>query len=331
MELNNNDDDLINYYNFNEDGSCITIGTETGFKIITTNPFTNYHKRKLGRGIGIIEMYHSSNILALTGNDKNSKYPSNKIIIWDDNKEEIIKEIRMSSKIRIIKIIKSILFIVNDIKLYILNFEDLSLIDSFEIYSSKKELISFSVNKETKIAYIDNDYKTIHIKQIDSDKKMKKNKIKISDEYLKYVYIQFNLKGDILAGACIGKVYLYNCSNNEIIREINNDNLNNENINCICFSENNKYLGVSVGKNDLGRINIFDIGTPKEKSFLSFFTSEEDKCFAYFKVNRKEFIFRFDKDDTILIITSFGEFIKIKVDKDNGGYCKKIQTKNVFN
>ncbi len=329
MELNNNDDDLINYYNFNEDGSCITIGTKNGFKIITTNPFTNYHKRIIGRGIGIIEMYHSSNILALTGNDKNSKFPSNKLIIWDDNKEEIIKEIIMSYKIRIVKIIKNFLFIVNDIKAYILNFENLLLIESFEIFSSEKELISFSVNEETKIAYIDSDYKTIHIKKLGSDKK---NKIKIQDEELKLVYITFNFKGDILAAATLGKIYLYKCSNKEIIREINNDNLKNGNINCISFSENNKYLGVSVTENNSGRINIFDIGTPKESNFLSFFINEEDKCFSYFKITKsKEFIFRFDKDEIILIITSSGEYIKIKIDKINGGYCKKIQNNNIFN
>ena len=144
MESINNDEDLVNYYNFNEDGSCISIGTKIGFKIITCNPFSNWNNRNFGRGIGIVEIYHSSNIIVLSGCEKNSKFPSNKLIIWDDNIKEIIREIRISSKIRIIKIIKDKLFIVNDIKVYILNFENLSLIDSFQLYSKRIDFI-FSI------------------------------------------------------------------------------------------------------------------------------------------------------------------------------------------
>ena len=37
------------------------------------------------------------------------------------NKKEIIRELRLISKIRIVKIIKDILFLVNDIKIYVFN------------------------------------------------------------------------------------------------------------------------------------------------------------------------------------------------------------------
>ena len=84
----------INYYNFNEDCSFITLGTKTGFKIVNLNPPYKYFERKFGLGIGIIEMYKKSNILALTGCEKNSKFPENALIIWDENKGEIIKEMR---------------------------------------------------------------------------------------------------------------------------------------------------------------------------------------------------------------------------------------------
>jgi WD40 repeat protein len=331
MKSNNNDNntnDLINYYNFNEDGSCISIGTKIGFKIVTCDPFTNYQYRKFGRGIEIVEMYQSSNIIAFVRSESNSKIPLTKLIIWDDNKEDIIREIRVSSKIRIIKIIKNILFIVNDIKIYIFNFEDLSLISSYEIFLYEKELISFSVNKNIKIAYVCKNKKQIFIENIDTKKQIKiKN---IDDDELKYSYIQFNQKGDIIAGAMKGKIHLYKTSNGEFIREIDNDNLNIGNINCISFSEKDKFLAVSTIEDNSGRINIFDIGTKKETSFFDLFMSNKDTCFAYYKMNTKGFIFRFNKEDSILIITQKGNFIKINIDKENGGYCKKVIFKNVF-
>ena len=148
MDLINDKEDLIKYYNFNEDASCITLGTKTGFKIITCNPFKSYYTTKLGREIDIIEMYHSSNILVIKSLEKN------KLIIWDDNKKIIIREMRLLSHIKIVRIMKDILFIVTDLKIYLFNFEDLSLIYSFEIHVAQKELISFTTNENAVIAYI---------------------------------------------------------------------------------------------------------------------------------------------------------------------------------
>lgn len=333
MESINNNDDLINYYNFNEDASCISIGTKIGFKIIACKPYYNYHYRKFNRGIGVVEMYGTSNIIALTGSEKNTKFPLNKLIIWDDNKEHITREIRFISKIRIIKIIKNILFIVTDMKIYVFNFDNLTLIDSFEIYFDKKELISFSVNKNIKIAYCNKDKKEINVKNIDTKEEIK---IKNEEDDLLYEYIIFSSKGDMVAGACTGKIFLYSLPKGESIREIINENLNNGSINCVSFSKNDKYLAISTVEKNSGRINIFDIGTKKEKSFFSFFLSNEESCFAYYELKYKEFLFRFDKDNdnTIFIITlisSDAEFIEINFDKVNGGQCKKVKTKSIFN
>ena len=253
--------------------------------------------------IGIIEMYGTSNIIALTGSEKNTKFPLNKLIIWDDNKLEIIREIRFMSKIRIIKIIKDILFLVNDIKVYAFNFDDLSLIDSFEIFSYKKEFISFSVNNNIKIAYCSKDKKEIHIENIDTKKEIKKEIknnietkkeiiIKNQDDDLLYDYIIFSSRGNMIAGACKGKIILYNSSNGEIIREIINENLNNGSINCVSFSKNDKFLAISTVEDNSGRINIFDIGMtfdntingerycqilPPEESIGGFLTKSENE------------------------------------------------------
>ena len=330
MKSNNdsNNDDLINYYNFNEDGTCISIGTKIGFKIVTCNPFTNFHYTKFGRGIGIIELYHSSNIITLSGSEKNSQFPLNELIIWDDNKGEIIKEMRISSKIRIIKIIKNILFIVNDLKVFILNFENLSLINSFELYSNKSELISFSVNKTKKIAYVNKKRNKIFIEDIDFKKQIK---IKNDNYDLAYIYLQFNSKGDVIAGAMDGKICLYKTSNGDLIREINNNNLQNKIINCMDFSENDKLLAVSTIENNSGLISIFDIETEKESSFFDYFINSEDKCFAYYNISCKGFKFRIFKNDCILIVTSNGEFFKININTKDGGNCKNVEHKKIFN
>ena len=329
MELINDNDkeDLIKYYNFNEDASCITLGTKTGFKIITCNPFKSYLTTKLGREINIIEMYSSSNILVIKSFEKN------KLIIWDDNKKKIIREMRLLSHIRLIRIIKNILFVVTDLKTYLFNFEDLSLIYSFEIFlTTQKELISFTINKNVVIAYVNKNKKSFYVKNINPKSKFdeidtqKDIEIK-NNEGLKYNYLQINKKGSIIAAACKGKVFLYNISNKENIKTIENNDLKEGDINCICFNDNDKFLAVS---NEKGNIYIFDISTQNGNilNFFDYFMSAD--TFAYYNIKSKEFILRFDKDGYLMIMTSNGEYFKISFDKEKGGKCKQIENKKIF-
>ena len=85
--LNENPNEIL-CVNFNQDGSCIAIGTETGFKIINTLPFLDVCYQNMGGGIGIIEMLNTTNIFGLVGGGKNPKYPVNELIIWDQEKRQ---------------------------------------------------------------------------------------------------------------------------------------------------------------------------------------------------------------------------------------------------
>lgn len=54
--MNGEESNKILYANFNQDGSCFSVGTEIGFKIYNTNPFRDNYERNLEGGIGIVEM-----------------------------------------------------------------------------------------------------------------------------------------------------------------------------------------------------------------------------------------------------------------------------------
>ncbi|MCQ2821273.1 MAG: hypothetical protein MJ252_28775 [archaeon] len=84
------------YVTFNQNGTCFAVGTETGFNIYNSYPFKDNFIRDMQGGIGIIEMFNRSNILALVGGGNKPMYDSNKVIIWDDHKEKPISELRFS-------------------------------------------------------------------------------------------------------------------------------------------------------------------------------------------------------------------------------------------
>lgn len=107
--------------NFNQDQGCFAVGHEQGFLVFNTNPIElrverNFaHASSSGSGIGHITMLHRTNYLALIGGGMNPKFPSNKLIIWDDLKRKISLNLEFSSpilnvflsRIRIIIVLKN--------------------------------------------------------------------------------------------------------------------------------------------------------------------------------------------------------------------------------
>ena len=79
---------------------------------------------------------------------------------------------------------------------------------------------------------------------------------------------------------------------------------------------------------------IFDVGIKKETNIFdnifNYVIKPDDKCFAYYDLNFGDFLFGFDKNDKIIIITLKGDFFKIYFDTKNGGNCKLIESKKLF-
>ena len=145
QENNKENADSMLYINFNQDGSCFAIGTQTGFRILNSNPFKNNFCRDMNGGIGLIEMLNRSNIVALIGGGKSPRYSANKLVLWDDHKQKEISEMRFMSSVRNVKMKKDRIFAVTEDKIYVFNFNTLELIDTLETKNNKKGIISISV------------------------------------------------------------------------------------------------------------------------------------------------------------------------------------------
>ncbi|KAL8778856.1 MAG: hypothetical protein Q9213_007210 [Squamulea squamosa] len=72
---------------FNQDSSCFAVGLDTGFCVFNSDPCELKVSREFNAGIGATEMLGKANYVALVGGGKNPKFPTNKVIIWDDAKQ----------------------------------------------------------------------------------------------------------------------------------------------------------------------------------------------------------------------------------------------------
>lgn len=102
--METNKDDQVLFVTFNQDSSCIAVGTEKGYHIFNSYPFKDSFQRNMDGGIGIIELLNRCNVIALVGGGKKPKYAPNKVILWDEKHENVINTFRFTSNVKNVKL-----------------------------------------------------------------------------------------------------------------------------------------------------------------------------------------------------------------------------------
>tara|TARA_Y100000991_G_C21959875_1_gene343913 strand:- start:268 stop:1335 length:1068 start_codon:yes stop_codon:yes gene_type:complete len=156
------------YISFNHNSTHCCFGTSIGFYIFQINPFNKILSRKIDGGVSIIKMLHESNIIIFVGAQDSGLYPNNKLIIWDDQKRDVLGEISYNSKILNICITKNNIITLCENKIYIYNFETLTLIKSINT-KSISNLISIGLEESDYLIYPGEDIGTVTVVKLNSD------------------------------------------------------------------------------------------------------------------------------------------------------------------
>ena len=327
---NNKQNSMINY-SFNQDSTYISIGTKDGFSIINCNNPKKVYKRKLGGAIKIVEMISSSNILALVGGTENLKFPDNKLIIWDDYKQKIIAEFTFLSNIKKVLVNLGKIFVLSGSKLIIFNLDYFELIESFDIKEdtdNSNKLFSVSKNNNTLAYYADiKDDNIVNIKYYNNYtfyNKTKKNNISIKIQE-KIVYLKLNSNGTILAVITVTKkLILFEIKSKKIIGEISLEFQDESEINCIEFNESDYYILVAINKKIF--IYSFDKKRRKEEEgFWALLNGEIIKNYAICEIktpaDKIRNICSFKDNNSIIFFNNFGKLYLIDLTKTENEKC----------
>ena len=332
--------------NFNQNNSCLALGTSKGFTIFSLFPFKKYLDRELSFGVGNIEMLDQCNLLVLSPCETASQISDNKIIIWDDAKNEAIKDFQIPSKIINIKLKRSFLFVVSKYNITVFSMSNFELLDKLDTINNTNGIMASAMDTKINIiAYPDNSIGKVIIKDYDNNK-LKDISIRAHDNFINT--LTMNKEGSLLATASVKGtlIRIFNTTTGNLTQELRRGTENAE-IYSLAFDYNSTHLCCSSNR---GTVHIFNIKnlelmqSTKEntKSIFSSFLStlginnnyiNSEWSFAQYKLNYKgKNICTFINNcvDKVVVFTETGYFYVAQFNSEEGGACQEIFSANLF-
>lgn len=245
--------DLL-YVNFNQEGGCFACGTNRGFVIYNVDPYREIFKRIFSNGgIGIVEMLFRTNLLAFVGGGRTPRYPPTKVMIWDDQQNKCIGELKFRTEVKAVKLRRDRIVVVLETKVFVYRFRDLKLLDQITTVPNPKGLVSLCPEAKSNVLAIPGLQRgSIRIELYDVGKA---TLIKAHDAEL--AQFALNADGSRIASASEKGtlIRIWNCHTGEPLRELRRG-VDRADIYCIAFNLASTYVACS---SDKGTVHIFSL------------------------------------------------------------------------
>lgn len=150
---NSQDFSSVRSLNFNQDFSCIAVGTSHDYKIFNCDPFGKCFDKNDDGGANIIEMLFSTSLIAVVGTgDKPSNSPR-RLKIINTKRKSIICELTFPTSVLNVKLNRKRLIVALLDQIYIYDVSCMKLLHTIETTKNLQGIISLSLNDDSVLAY----------------------------------------------------------------------------------------------------------------------------------------------------------------------------------
>ncbi|KAI9224910.1 WD40-repeat-containing domain protein [Blastocladiella britannica] len=143
--------DLL-YSSFNQDYSCLAIGTRSNFKIFSTDPFGKALVRNDG-GIGIVEMLFTTSLIALVGAGEQPTHSPRRLQIMNTKKQAIICELNLPTAVLAVHLNRRRLIVVLESLIQIYDIANMKLLYSIDV-TCPAHLLTTAMSPSSDLCYL---------------------------------------------------------------------------------------------------------------------------------------------------------------------------------
>ncbi|QLG72099.1 hypothetical protein HG535_0C04530 [Zygotorulaspora mrakii] len=138
---------VVNFINFNQTGTCISLGTSQGFKIFNCDPFGKFYSEDSG-GYAIVEMLFSTSLLAVVGIGDQPAMSPRRLRIINTKKHSVICEVTFPTSILSVKMNKSRLVVLLQEQIYVYDISNMRLLHTIETNCNPQGIMAVSPSVE---------------------------------------------------------------------------------------------------------------------------------------------------------------------------------------
>ncbi|KAI8379900.1 WD40-repeat-containing domain protein [Choanephora cucurbitarum] len=147
MNLGDKSTNEILFLNFNQDFSCISIGTQKGYRIYNCDPFGKCYSKTAG-GTGIVEMLFCTSLVALVGAGEHPAFSPRQLQIINTKRQTTICELSFPTAILAVKMNRRRLIVVLEELIYLYDISNMKLLHTIETNPNPQAICALSPSSE---------------------------------------------------------------------------------------------------------------------------------------------------------------------------------------
>ncbi|KAK4514134.1 uncharacterized protein ATC70_006143 [Mucor velutinosus] len=147
MNLGDKSNNEILFLNFNQDFSCVSIGTERGYRIYNCDPFGKCYSKQAG-GTGIVEMLFCTSLVALVGAGEHPAFSPRQLQIINTKRQTTICELSFPTAILAVKMNRRRLIVVLEEQIFLYDISNMKLLHTIDTNPNPQAICALSPSSE---------------------------------------------------------------------------------------------------------------------------------------------------------------------------------------